>query len=122
MMKGMDDMAKYERELTGSFNDLLAQIHADVTGRSATASFEGGSDYQSNGIRLAVRVYERYSMIGKNRVSLNITLLGKDDKLFLSAITSGGSQAMFFKINVFGEQNFLDLCIKSVERYASRNG
>ena len=26
----------------------------------------------------------------------------------LSAITSGGSQAMFFKINTWGEETFLD--------------
>ena len=31
-----------------------------------------------------------------------------DGTIHLSAITSGGSQAMFFKINTFGEQAFLD--------------
>lgn len=37
--------------------------------------------------------------------------MGKKDRdgtIHLSAITSGGSQAMFFKINTFGEQAFLD--------------
>ena len=56
-----------------------------------------------------MRVFERYSMIGKNRVSLNVTLFqGPDGKIRLSAITSGGSQAMFFKVNTFGEEAFLD--------------
>ena len=31
-----------------------------------------------------------------------------DGKVYLSAITSGGSQAVFFKINTFGEEAFLD--------------
>jgi hypothetical protein len=50
-------------------------------------------------------------MIGSNRVSLNLTLLGDGQRLLLSAITSGGSQAVFFKINTFGEEAFLD-CIR----------
>jgi len=66
---------------------------------------------------MAVRVYERYSMFGGNRVSLNITLLGNDQNLFLSAITSGGSQAVLFKINTVGEETFLDQVRSAVERY-----
>ena len=41
-------------------------------------------------------------------MSLNVTLFGNGDTIQLSAITSGGSQAMFFKINTFGEEAFLD--------------
>ena len=33
---------------------------------------------------------------------------GSGDALFLSAIASGGSQAMFFKVNTWGESAFLD--------------
>ena len=39
------------------------------------------------------------------------------DKLLLSAITSGGSQAMFFKINTFGESAFLDKLVEIVDSY-----
>ncbi|MBR6966497.1 MAG: hypothetical protein IKH81_05385, partial [Clostridia bacterium] len=59
--------------------------------------------------RCAVRVFERYSWAGSNRVSLNVTLYeGADGTIHLSAITSGGSQAMFFKINTWGEEAFLE--------------
>ena len=37
----------------------------------------------------------------------------------ISAITSGGSQALFFKINTFGESAFLNKFIDFVERYES---
>ena len=40
-------------------------------------------------VKMAVRVYERYSMFGGNRASLIITALGKQDKLFVTTITSG---------------------------------
>lgn len=56
--------------------------------------------------RCAVRVFERYSYMGGNRVSMNVTLVGNDRDLFFSAITSGGSSAVFFKLNTLGERAF----------------
>lgn len=113
-------MAKYERYLEGNFDELLNWLHNDITRGSISASYEDGSDTAMGNVRLAVRVYERYSMMGGNRVSLNITLMGDGSKLFISAITSGGSKAVFLKINTLGEHAFLDICINSVERYISR--
>ena len=46
-----------------------------------------------------------------------MTLVGDGEELFLSAITSGGSQAMFFKINTWGEEAFLDTLRELAERY-----
>jgi hypothetical protein len=85
-----------------------------------SASYEDGSDCDVGEGKVAVRVYERYSMLGGNRVSMSITLIGEGDNLFLSAITAGGSQALFFKINTFGESAFLDTCKNTVENYISR--
>ena len=99
-------MAKYERSFSGSFDKALAHFHSGILGGSITASFEDGSDYTAGDVRCAVRVYERYSVAGGNRLSLTLTLLGEN--LFLSAITAGGSQGMFLKINAFGEEAFLD--------------
>ncbi len=114
-------MAKYESQLKGNFNALLAAIEKGVLEGSISASLEDGSQYENNGIKCAVRVYERYSMMGGNRVSMNITLLGKDDELFVSAITSGGSQAVFFKINTIGEQTFLESIKGIVENFKREN-
>jgi len=110
-------MAKYESDLYGDFDELLRRVDNSVLKGSVSASYEDGSDYWNNGLRCAVRVYERYSMLGKNRVSLSITLIGRDDELFISAIASGGSQAVFFKINTFGETSFLNQVVDIVENY-----
>lgn len=67
-----------------------------------------------------MRVFERYSYMGGNRVSMNVTLVGNDRDLFLSAITSGGSQAVFFKLNTLGEESFLEKLVPIVENYARR--
>ena len=109
-------MAKYECTITGDFDSVLRRLHDGVMNGSASASYEDGSDYRSGDFRCAVRVYERYSWSGGNRVSLSVTLFGVGDELMLSAITAGGSQAMFFKVNTWGEEAFLDSIRETLER------
>lgn len=113
-------MAKLERRMKGNFDAVLAALDEGILQGSISATYEDGSDYTAGGIRCAVRVYERYSYLGGNRVSLNLTLVGEGDILFLTAITSGGSQAMFFKINTWGEENFLDALREVVGRLPAR--
>ena len=110
-------MAKYERRLTGNFDHFLHYLHDGILGGSASPSYEDGSDWQTGDLRCAVRVFERYSWVGSNRVSLNLTLVGQGDTLFLSAITSGGSQAVFWKLNTVGEESFLEKVEKLVDDY-----
>ena len=110
-------MAKIERKLRGDFDEVLNAIENRIMNGSISASHEAGSDYQLGDVRCAVRVYERYSWIGSSRVSLNITLIGVAQDLFLSAISSGGSQAVFFKINTFGENAFLSSILDIVNMY-----
>ena len=115
-------MAKYERHLRGDFNSLLHTLDREILSRSISASFQGGSDINIGDVRCSVRVYERYSAIGSNRLAANITLLGKGDDLFLSVISSGGSQAIFFKINTFGESAFTEKISRIVEQWESQTG
>lgn len=113
-------MAKYEKHLTGNFDELLELVTDGVLNGSMSVSYENGSDWTNGTVRCAVRVFERYSYMGGNRVSMNVTLVGNDRDLFLSAITSGGSQAVFFKLNTLGEESFLEKLVPIVENYARR--
>ncbi len=101
-------MAKYVKQVTGDFDAILEHLHQAVLGGSMSASYEDGSDYSQGDFRCAVRVYERYSWTGGNRVSMSLTLAGANGSYFLTAITSGGSQGTFFKLNTFGEEAFLE--------------
>ena len=116
----MTIVAKFEKHLTGNFDEFLQRISDSVLNGSMSASYEDGSDWTNGTVRCAVRVFERYSYMGGNRVSMNVTLVGNDRDLFLSAITSGGSQAVFFKLNTLGEESFLEKLVPIVENYARR--
>ena len=89
-------MAKYEWEFRGDFDTALSKSHDAVVNGSCSVSFKDGSDYESGGFRCAVRIHEHYSVMGGNRVRLSLALAAGGGDLFLSAITSGGSQAMLF--------------------------
>ena len=110
-------MAQYTNHFTCGFDQLLQRAEHSAVNGSISASQEGGSDFMLGEARCAVRVYERYSMLGSNRLTLTVTLFGRDGDVHLSAITSGGSQAVFIKINTFGEEAFLDKFLREMERF-----
>lgn len=105
-------MAKFETVLKErTFDEWLGRFETAIVNGSVSASLEDKSDFTSpdGRSRVSVRVFERYSVAGSNRVSLSLTLYQDETgEIHLSAITSGGSQAMFFKINTWGEEAFLD--------------
>ncbi|HIZ74586.1 MAG TPA: hypothetical protein H9723_04980 [Candidatus Mediterraneibacter stercoravium] len=108
-------MAKYEKVVYGDFDSILEKLNDAVMSGSTSASYEDGSDFSQGDFRCAVRIYERYSWTGGNRVSMSLTLAGSDGEYFLSAITSGGSQGMFFKMNTMGEEAFLETIAEVVD-------
>ena len=109
-------MAKYEKRFTGEYFQVLEQLDQAILNGSASASRTDESRLDLGGVLCTVRVYERYSFTGGNRVSLTLTLLGDENQLVLSAITAGGSQAMFFKLNTLGEEAFLDTIRETLDR------
>jgi len=109
-------MAKYECTLNGDFQTLLSRLEEGILDGSVSATLEESSDFQSGDARCSVRVFERYSYAGSNRVSLSVTFFQNgSEPIHLSAVTSGGSQAMFFKVNTWGEESFLEKLVEIVD-------
>jgi hypothetical protein len=108
-------MAKFEKNVNGNFMEIVQRLNDAVMDGSVSASYEDGSDYHADGVDFALRVYERYSYAGGNRVSMAVTVVGRDGHYLVSAITSGGSRAVFFKINTWGEETFLDTIRNVIE-------
>ncbi len=109
-------MPKLECALYGDFDAILQEID-DVLDKNISLTLEESSDFETKHCRCAVRVYERYSFLSGGRVSLNITLLQADNKLFFSGVTSGGSEAIFFKLDTIGEKTFLKKLFNIVKKY-----
>ena len=103
-------MAIFEKTIRNqNFDTLLRKLERAIPDSSWSAELEAGSDFKDGSARCSVRVFERYSMVGGNRLSPVLTLFQNgDDRLRLSAIAAGGSQAVFFKMNTVCEDAFLE--------------
>ena len=103
-------MAKLEREIPGcyDFDQVLNYLHDGILNSSTSASYKGGSEYRCGDVRCTVRVYERYTLVGNNRLSLTVMLAGQGGRLFLSGISAAGGSGI---VDMFpwGEENFLNV-------------
>lgn len=91
-------MAKLERALQENFDGLLARIEQGILEGSVSASLEASSDFSEGGARCSVRVFERYSYAGGNRLSMSVTLFQSGGgPVHLSAITAGGQPGAVFQ-------------------------
>lgn len=109
-------MAKFETTLKGDFFQVIHRISDGIIDGSMSASLEETSDFKSGDAKCSVRVFERYSYMGGNRVSMSLTFFqNANGPIQLSAITAGGSQALFFKVNTMGEEAFLDKLKELIE-------
>lgn len=109
-------MAKYEKRGKGNFNEVVNAIHEAAMTGSSSISLEESSSKTINGVRIDIKAYERYAYFGKNRASLVVTIMGYEDNIFVTAIATGGSQAIFFKINTWSEASFLDTVIRTIDK------
>lgn len=102
-------MAKLIKNIPGDFDAIVEKVTSGIMSGSISASLEDSWSMKDGNSRIAVMVFERYSYFGGNRVSMNVTLYQEGDgPVYLCAITAGGSQAVFFKVNTIGEESFLD--------------
>jgi hypothetical protein len=118
-LSSLEAVADYVQQLTGDLDHFIAHLDQSIRRSSATATYGGGIDQTIGDARQVVRVYERYSAFGGNRVSLNISVLAVGEQLAVSAISSGGSQAVWFKINTVGEDSFLKKAVDAIRSYQS---
>lgn len=68
-------MAIFEKTIRNqNFDTLLRKLEHAIPDSSWSAELEAGSDFKEGSARCSVRVFERYSMVGGNRLSLTLTL------------------------------------------------
>ena len=73
-------MAIFEKTIRNqNFDTLLRKLEHAIPDSSWSAELEAGSDFKEGSARCSVRVFERYSMVGGNRLSLTLTLFQNGD-------------------------------------------
>lgn len=99
--------------------DKAQEILHDIVSESISSSLEEEDSFHVDDTKIIFQVYERYSVFGGNRLSLSVMIIGKEDsdRSIVTAITSGGSQAIFFKINRFGENSFLNSISRKLDPF-----
>ena len=110
-------MAKYELTLQTDFDEFVAYIREGLARRSSTLSLEEETEFSAGDVRIHVAAYERYAYMGQNRSSLSVTFVGHAGIVHLIGIATGGSQAVFVKINTWSEEAFLDTLIDAADEY-----
>lgn len=113
-------MAMWQKSFSCSqtqYMHFLDDICQEIVSGNLSASLEESSRFVEDNIIVQVDMFERYSFFGKNRVALSVTSIFKDDYIHITAMSSGGSQAVLMKINTVGEESFLNRYIQCVEDY-----
>ena len=114
-------MATTTRAVTGTLSEVVAFIDRSVMDQSASASKEAAVDLETQGGGVSVRGYERYSWTGSNRVGMTVTSVQDGPYVHIAGVSLGGSQAMFFKVNTLGEENFLGTLDAAIDQWIAQH-
>ena len=72
-------MAIFEKTIRNkNFDELLWKLEKEIPDSSWSADLEAGSDFKEGNTRCSVRVFERYSMMGGNRLRSEERRVGKE--------------------------------------------
>ena len=107
------------RSLTGSADAVAAHLDEVITRGSVSATVENRDELAIGDARLILRTYERYSMTGGNRLTLSASILAVGEQMEVALTTSGGSQALFWKVNTFGEEAFMTHGLRALDAFST---
>ena len=110
-------MAKYERTLTGDFQEVLSFLERTIQASGGFLHFVDGTDCDLGNTRIAVRVYDRYYMRNNSRASLTLTVVGCGNTVTVSAIGAGGGPGMLFHLDWGTEEDIVQIVEQSLERF-----
>ncbi|OKL51313.1 DUF6054 family protein [Buchananella hordeovulneris] len=113
-------MAELMRTVNGQLEAFVEYLADYVLAKSSSAHIETSSIFNSGPTKIAVLAFERYSWTGGNRVGMVVTVAGSDNVLQVHGVSLGGSQAVFFKINTFGEESFLATLDETLNEWENR--
>ncbi|MDF2484097.1 MAG: hypothetical protein K0R46_265 [Herbinix sp.] len=109
-------MAKYERNLSGDYDEIVKNIHEEIMNDSYSMKLVDESNYQLGDINISVRVYDKYFMRNGNRTSLSLTIAGNSNDIYVSAISAGGGQGIFLDTSWGAEEDMITMVQNIIEQ------
>lgn len=111
-------MAKYENIITGQFDEVADRLHNEIMNGGLSMQLVDESNYAVQDTKVKIRVYDKYFYRNNSRASLNVTLVENGNKIFVSAIGSGGGQGIFLNFSLGAETEMVDIvrnCIQQMK-------
>lgn len=108
-------MSKFEKQITGDFNAIVAGLERDILENGLSINLVDESNFQCGDFQIAVRVYDKYFMRNNSRASLNITVVGNNGQIFVSAIGAGGGNGVFFNVSWGAETKLTNIVESSLQ-------
>ena len=115
-------MALYEETITADLDELVPYIKRSLADQSTTFHLEEETEYTADGVRVKVLCCERYAYSGSGRVAMTVTLVESAGSVRVIGTAAGGSSAMFFKINDWSDNNFLNTLVCAVRSFVRDHG
>lgn len=100
-------MAKYEIVIESQFEKVLDYLHENIMNSAMSMNLVDESNFSSGDTNIAVRVYDKYFMRNGNRASLSLTVVGKGNIIYVSAIGAGGGQGVLFNFSLGAEDDMV---------------
>ena len=108
-------MAVYEKKMHGDFDYIVSQIENAVLNCSVSINIIERSNFISGDTRVAVRVFDKYFFKNGGRASLNVTVIGVGENVFVSAVGSGDSSKLFAKFTNGAKKQLLGAVKETLE-------
>lgn len=108
-------MAKYEKIITGEFQEVVDLLHNNIINSGATMNLVDESNFICGDTNIAVRVYDKYFVRNESRASLSLTVAAHGSDIFISAIGAGGGRGIFFNFSLGAEENLVTIVQESIE-------
>lgn len=109
-------MAKYEKAIVGEFEEVVNQLQKDISNSGISMNLVDESNYTTGDTKIAVRVYDKYFAKNGNRASLNLTIVGQGNNIFISAIGAGGGKGVLFNFSLGAEEDMVAIVQRSIEQ------
>lgn len=109
-------MAKYEIRLTGQFDAVVDHLKRDIESSGLSIRLVDESNFSVGDMRVAMCVYDKYFMRNSSRASLSLTVAGKGNDLFVSAIGAGGGNGAIFSFSWGAEEELVAEVERSIKR------